>query len=445
LGDRRDLPWARLRLLGEPLATVPHSTLHVAKWEGFDPAARAIVLQRGTEEDQAQSFESFDVRTSAETRQLIARARGWRHARATLRGLTVAANDLTYRQGQFRPALGIWREMLDLAERVGAVGWQGNALNQITLLQIALGDFPAATATKHRADDVNGMLGEASDADALQMERDFALTCYLDGDWPGVARFWLEFAAEPPLGLEAQLAVPFYAVVAAVAAAHTRTGHDQARQLLDAAASVATIDGVLLANGIAGWGGEAVHLLGDRGRAATFEALARGLMEQGVGDYPQTSLALTRARMMALQGKAETRAWYDRAVVSLTESGQRPLAGIALLERALLPGTAATIRARDLDQAGEIFADLGMTTWRERVIAAGVGPSEVDLGGLSKREIEVLGLVAQGYSDKRVADTLFISQRTVNAHMRNMLTKTDSANRTELASWAQRIGILELQ
>ena len=202
---------------------------------------------------------------------------------------------------------------------------------------------------------------------------------------------------------------------------------------------------MLLANGIAGWGGEAAYLLGDRERAVTFEALARVLMEQGVGDYPQTSLALTRARMMALQGKAETRAWYDRAVVSLQESGQRPLQGIALLERALLPGTATTIRARDLDLAGEIFADLGMTTWRERVIGAGIGPAEVDIGGLSKREIEVLGLVAQGYSDKRVADTLFISQRTVNAHMRNMLTKTDSANRTELASWAQRIGILEQQ
>lgn len=445
LGDRRDLAWARLRLLDGPLEVVSHPTLHVARWVGYDPQAREIVSQRGTEEDQAQSFESFDARTLAETRDLIARARSWRHSQATLRGLTAAANDLTYRHGQFRPALGVWQEVLGLSERVGAIGWQGNALNQITLLQITLGEFAAATRNKHRADEVNDQLGVASDANALQMERDFALTCYLDGDWSGLARFWLEFVAEPPLGLEAQLATPLYAAMAAVAATQARVGLDQARQLIDAVAEVAAIEGVQAANGIVGWGGEAVFRLGDRVRAARFEGLARALMDEGVGDYPQTSLALTQARMLAVQEKAETRAWYDRACVLLEETGQRPLQGIALLERALLPGTAVTIRTRDLDLARTIFTELGMTSWLERVNAAGIRSTEADLGGLSKREIEVLNLVAQGYSDKRVADTLFISQRTVNAHMRNMLTKTDSANRTELAAWAQRIGILELQ
>lgn len=445
LGDRRDLAWARLRLLDDPLEAVPNSTLHVAAWAGYDPTAREIVLLRGTEEDQAQSFESFDMRTPAETRDLIARARSWRHARAALRGLTVAANDLTYRQGQFRPALGVWQEVLDLAERIGAVGWQGNALNQITLLQITLGEFALATQTKHRADEVNAQLGTAADADALQMERDFALTFFLDGDWPSLAQFWLEFAAEPPQGLEAQLAVPLYAAMAAATATQAGTGLNQARQLLDAVANVVRVEGVLLVNGIVGWGGEAIFRLGDRTRAETFEGLARSLMDEGIGDYPQTSLALTRARMMAVQEKAETRAWYDRAIVSLQETGQRPLEGIALLERALLPGTAAPIRIRDLDAADTIFSGLGMTTWLERVSVAGMGATEIDLGGLSKREIEVLNLVAQGYSDKRVADTLFISQRTVNAHMRNMLAKTDSANRTELAAWAQRAGILEVQ
>ena len=445
LGDRRDLAWARLRLLGDAITAVPNPTLHVAIWHGYDPAARSIVLQRGSEEDQAQAFESFDVRTPAETRDLIARARNWRHARATLRGLTVAANDLTYRQGEFRSAIGIWREILDLARRVGAVGWQGNALNQITLLQIALGDFASATQTKHLADQVNDQLGAAADADALQMERDFALTCYLDCDWPGLATFWLEFTADPPLGLEAQLATPLYAAMAAVAAVRASTGLSRVQELLDAVARLATGDGVLLKNGMVGWAGEAVFLFGDQARAATFEGLARQLMEQGVGDYPQTSLALTRARMMALQGKAETRAWYDRAISSLDESGQQPLQGIAFLERALLPGTAASIRARDREHATEIFTTLGMTTWQERASAAGMQSTKPDLGGLSKREIEVLNLVARGYSDKRVADTLFISQRTVNAHMRNMLTKTDSANRTELAAWAQRAGILETQ
>ena len=44
LGDRRDLPWARLRLLGDAVSAVPHDLLDVARWDGYDPQARLIVV-----------------------------------------------------------------------------------------------------------------------------------------------------------------------------------------------------------------------------------------------------------------------------------------------------------------------------------------------------------------------------------------------------------------
>ncbi|MDQ3654880.1 MAG: LuxR C-terminal-related transcriptional regulator, partial [Chloroflexota bacterium] len=66
-----------------------------------------------------------------------------------------------------------------------------------------------------------------------------------------------------------------------------------------------------------------------------------------------------------------------------------------------------------------------------------------DLAGVTRRELEVLRLVAQGHPDRRVADELYISERTVHAHLRNMLHKTKTANRTELSSWARVRGILE--
>ncbi len=86
-----------------------------------------------------------------------------------------------------------------------------------------------------------------------------------------------------------------------------------------------------------------------------------------------------------------------------------------------------------------------MTTWHERAMATTSAPSDdhPDLAGVTRREREVLRLVAQGHSNRQIADELYISERTVHAHLRNMVHKTDSANRTELSSWARGKGILE--
>ena len=62
--------------------------------------------------------------------------------------------------------------------------------------------------------------------------------------------------------------------------------------------------------------------------------------------------------------------------------------------------------------------------------------------GLSVREVEVLRLVAAGKSNREIAETLFISLNTVATHVRNILTKTGSTNRTEAAAYAMRHGLM---
>jgi DNA-binding CsgD family transcriptional regulator len=57
---------------------------------------------------------------------------------------------------------------------------------------------------------------------------------------------------------------------------------------------------------------------------------------------------------------------------------------------------------------------------------------------LSLREVEVLRLLAIGRSNRGIADTLCISLSTVATHVRNILSKTGSANRTEAAPYALR-------
>jgi DNA-binding CsgD family transcriptional regulator len=64
--------------------------------------------------------------------------------------------------------------------------------------------------------------------------------------------------------------------------------------------------------------------------------------------------------------------------------------------------------------------------------------------GLSQREVEVLHLIVAGKSNRKIADTLCISTNTVANHVRNILTKTNTANRTEAATFAMHEGLLEL-
>ena len=60
--------------------------------------------------------------------------------------------------------------------------------------------------------------------------------------------------------------------------------------------------------------------------------------------------------------------------------------------------------------------------------------------GLSAREMEIIGLVADGLTNQEIAEKLTISKRTVDNHVSNMFTKTGSKNRVVLLNWAMDHG-----
>jgi DNA-binding CsgD family transcriptional regulator len=57
--------------------------------------------------------------------------------------------------------------------------------------------------------------------------------------------------------------------------------------------------------------------------------------------------------------------------------------------------------------------------------------------GLSARELEVVGLVAEGLPNKAIAAQLHLSVRTVESHVRHVLAKAGLSNRTQIATWAR--------
>jgi DNA-binding NarL/FixJ family response regulator len=81
---------------------------------------------------------------------------------------------------------------------------------------------------------------------------------------------------------------------------------------------------------------------------------------------------------------------------------------------------------RDVDQATQPSPEPGSADQAE----------ESNEEGLTRREVEVLKLIARGLSDAQIADDLCLSIRTVQAHVRSIYVKIDVTNRSAATRWA---------
>jgi DNA-binding CsgD family transcriptional regulator len=103
------------------------------------------------------------------------------------------------------------------------------------------------------------------------------------------------------------------------------------------------------------------------------------------------------------------------------------------------------------DRAGQLLGEaaaladgIGLRSLLGRIESLGSAASPAHLpGGLSPREAQILRLVASGLSNREIGAALFISEHTAANHIRSILRKTGSANRTEAASYAHRHGLAD--
>ena len=75
--------------------------------------------------------------------------------------------------------------------------------------------------------------------------------------------------------------------------------------------------------------------------------------------------------------------------------------------------------------------------------SAAESAAETDI--LTRRELEILRLVAEGHTNAQMAQMLWVTEQTVKFHLSNIYRKLDVANRTEASRWAQRHGVLREQ
>ncbi|MFI1166919.1 response regulator [Streptomyces sp. NPDC020801] len=129
-------------------------------------------------------------------------------------------------------------------------------------------------------------------------------------------------------------------------------------------------------------------------------------------------------------------------VVAMTSFGEteRVRAALAagasgyLLKDAEADEVATAIRAAT---AGEIHLDTAVARKVTSVLTGASGGAS----SLSRREREVLVLVADGCSNREIAEALTISERTARTHVSNILLKIGVASRTQAALWAIRQGL----
>jgi DNA-binding CsgD family transcriptional regulator len=193
---------------------------------------------------------------------------------------------------------------------------------------------------------------------------------------------------------------------------------------------------------------------------------ARGTLAGSAVGWHGALLATCEAEWAGVVGEADPRQWlaavaawdeagvpYPAAVarwraaeVVLARRGDRGLAGELLRDG---HAVAVALGAEPLRRELERLARLGRVELSPEAAAAPPdGPSadaepEALAGlGLTAREIEVLRLVAEGRSNRQVADALFISAKTASVHVSNILAKLGVASRVEAAAVAHRLGLL---
>jgi DNA-binding CsgD family transcriptional regulator len=189
-----------------------------------------------------------------------------------------------------------------------------------------------------------------------------------------------------------------------------------------------------------------VHL--EQGNLDDAERVTRRLTrvaEAQRGPYLRAAAALAKGRVCLAGGKGDPRACLHEALEGFARARlpmelartrlemARALAQrspeVAVAEaRAALLGFERLEAARHADAAGALLRSLG----------APIRTGPKGIGALTRREAEVLQLIGAGLSNPEIADRLYISRKTAEHHVGNVLAKLGLRNRAEAAAYATR-------
>jgi DNA-binding NarL/FixJ family response regulator len=164
---------------------------------------------------------------------------------------------------------------------------------------------------------------------------------------------------------------------------------------------------------------------------------AYSLDEDGMATLAKLKAAMPSAGVIVLASSGE-----GEGVIKAIKSGAKGFLTTGMPTESLMSAIRSVAR-------GEIaFSRVAMLHVIDYLSLPGEAPPPVYLRAkaqakptLTRREVEVLNLVAQGASNRHIAESLVISEHTVRAHLRNILDKLRLDNRIQAATWATRMGL----
>ncbi len=321
--------------------------------------------------------------------------------------LTFVAN-IAWRQGDYARAAELHGQSLAIYRDLGDERRTAAALNNLGLVRVDQVDYAEARSLYEESLRIKRRLGD--ELGSLSSLHNLGILAQYEGDW------------------ERALAIQQAALVTA-------------RNLGDRRATAAALLEV----------GKVSLKLGDAGSAGAAYFEARDLLDE-LGDPVRAVHCVEGLAMVA----AALKEWELAAELFGGASAERYRLGtpIAPPEAALLEPHLAKVRAtlgeerftRASQGGAAAGLDAGQVAQIRHALARSgaklaARPDDDPLSGLTARESEILGLVAQGLTNQEMAERLVVSVRTVETHLGNIYGKIGARGRAEAVAFAVRRGL----
>jgi DNA-binding CsgD family transcriptional regulator len=400
--------------------------LHLARalaeeTESWIDVARAAVNEGGALESLARAAEAVEIALEGAE---MARAHGLDRAFGSFLRLNAS--------GSLR-ALGRWDEAEEQLREVESVDPLGidvwRLAEQRCQLAVGRADFDTARTEAEHLERAVGPEGTVRDH--LTVERAWISIATWSGDEVGALERALDAMRQPVADLRLCSDVSIEVIVEGLAAgaslaARTREPEAHAGYLEQVRELGGQLDHAVATDR---WGGGRPGAL-DALRALMAAEVARA---SGADDGPGW---LAVADMWASRG-LRPRAAYARfrAAEAFVRDDDRDAAASAARDAYALASDIGWISVRDA------IASLARRARLELGAIAERATSPADRYGLTARELDVVALVAEGRTNRQIADALFISAKTASVHVSNILAKLGVTNRGEAGAAARRLGL----
>jgi DNA-binding CsgD family transcriptional regulator len=438
VGQTRRLAWARLRLLYRSAPPETFGPVRVLRPAGFDPDAVRIARSQGTEADYAVTVDNLAPSFGAEVEQLISRIDGWSDPVARLRALLPVVWYLTLlKPGSSPDADRLCAEFGLLADDVGFVPHRASVPVFRAALLGGRGEFDAAADQIGQAQALFERQSPAGSNSAFVTLVGELTAQHVAADWPRLAGVMWDLARSPEDAGWLSLRCAAFAAQAFACAGDVDRAREVLGYILPALESAQPFE--YATTGAGGLAGGAVWELRAADLAERLLPRALALGDADGVEFYMTSAELTVARLSAVVGRFDQAVeYFERARVTLERCDQRPMRAIVDFDEALArlehkqPGAAELLLAAETR-----FEELGMSVWLERI--AGLRRSREGLpDGLTRREAEVLRLLASGLTNRQIAENLVLSVHTVERHLDNAYAKIGAHNRADASAYTVR-------